>query len=617
MVVRERRRIASLAKTASALDEKLQELQMDIEAKEVAFRSYVQDSQQDLATISMNHQEQILSLMSLVKGEGDPDLSKIDEMTAASGNESIGLDLKESSNLLFLANERIAVLEQQLGELKAEMKVSETYRQEKAEARAALETKTEEYERLELRFAGQRATLRQIRDLLTNDKRDDNDLSSPAKDGVHRTCLAIIREALRDSPGPMSPMARRHSCPNIAVLQADSLSPRSRKRWEFVQGADDDVGEDEEDETPEWADEIMADLAIIAEGRLPPSLQNVPEIMDTQALEETRSVFDRLASPGSYTGIQKQRISLGDNIDASTEGGTKGPAIIKSVASSWNAESAVANNSKKGSPSRAKNGTRSGSENHRTTSIDDDFAASSLLKCEDLTKPNVSETGATVFDRLVNPTNFTGTQKEKHHAQTGAQKERQESAAERMLDHLLQSDADLFNGRQDDDKEKGENFHSRVDEYIQKNVFERLQKTTTHSFAVKHAPAPDQPDLQQEQNPSHILLPQKLDVAKGAKVALDSKPKRNSAPLGDRSTGATYKSPPRSHLRQGASSNRAAHHRSPAKRTEQSPARIKTPPRTRSPSRTRIEGYTQQNVFERLTKTTTEAYAIKKRVVKN
>jgi hypothetical protein len=413
-------------------------------------------------------------------------------------------------------------------------------------------------------------------------------------------------------------MARRHSCPNIAVFQVESFSPRSKKQWEYVQGADDDVGDDEEEETPEWADEIMADLAIIAEGRLPPSLQNVPEIIDAQAQEETGSVFDRLASPGSYTGIQKQRISLGEYSDANTEGGAKGADIIKSVASTWNAESAVANNFKKGSPSRAKNGTRSGSDNHRTTSMDEDFAASSSLKSEDSTRPNVStETGRTVFDRLINPTNFTGTQKEKHHAQAGAQKERQESAAERMLDHLLQSDADLFNGRQDEDnKEKGEHSHSRVDEYIQKNVFERLQKTTTHSFAVKHAPNPDQPDLQQEQNPSQILLSQKLDVARGAKVSLDTKPKRNAAPSADRSTGTTYKSPSRSHTRQGAS-NRAAHHRSPVKRTAQSPARNKTPPTIRSPPRTRNEEYTQQNVFERLTKTTTEAYAIKKRVVKN
>ena len=70
MVVRERRRIASLAKTASTLDEILQECQMDNEAKEIAFRSYVEDSQQDFANVSMNHQEQILSLMSLVKGGG-------------------------------------------------------------------------------------------------------------------------------------------------------------------------------------------------------------------------------------------------------------------------------------------------------------------------------------------------------------------------------------------------------------------------------------------------------------------------------------------------------------------------------------------------------------------
>ena len=83
---------------------------------------------------------------------------------------------------------------------------------------------------------------------------------------------------------------------------------------------------DEEDleNGPEWADDIMSDLAMIAEGEMPPSLQqtqhspfepysesrsNAPIMLNRSVSTPigTDSVFDRLADPHNFTGVQKQR----------------------------------------------------------------------------------------------------------------------------------------------------------------------------------------------------------------------------------------------------------------------------------------------------------------------
>jgi hypothetical protein len=69
MVVRERRRIASLARTASALDEKVQESEVAASAKDAAFRAYVDEQRLDAADLAQNQQEHILSLMDMVREE--------------------------------------------------------------------------------------------------------------------------------------------------------------------------------------------------------------------------------------------------------------------------------------------------------------------------------------------------------------------------------------------------------------------------------------------------------------------------------------------------------------------------------------------------------------------
>ena len=67
MVVRERRRVGALARTACSLDERLQTAVEDSEAKDLALRSYVDEQREQVAEMSQNQQNQILSLMELVK----------------------------------------------------------------------------------------------------------------------------------------------------------------------------------------------------------------------------------------------------------------------------------------------------------------------------------------------------------------------------------------------------------------------------------------------------------------------------------------------------------------------------------------------------------------------
>ena len=300
MVVRERRRITSLAKTASLLDEKLRACQREVEEKEAAFRTYVDDSKQDFANISLNHQEQILSLMSLVKdgsnmqasAAGDDNNKGYDNVPTANESSSSLDDSKQNSKMLVLANERISLLEQQLHDLKTERKISESLRAERKELKSSLHEKAQEHEQLETRLASLRSTLRQLRDLLSDSDSNSDTTVPDATSSRNRECLSIIKDALRVTPGPLSPMARRHSCPNI--FRTGSQSPRSAKTWEFVRSADD--GDEDEEETPDWADEIMADLAFIAQGEMPPSLQMLPELNEESTSGETKSsVFERLA----------------------------------------------------------------------------------------------------------------------------------------------------------------------------------------------------------------------------------------------------------------------------------------------------------------------------------
>ena len=67
MVVRERRRVANLARTACNLDIKSIEMEKMLQSKDDAFRSHVEEEKAERAKLARQYQEDIWSLMSLVK----------------------------------------------------------------------------------------------------------------------------------------------------------------------------------------------------------------------------------------------------------------------------------------------------------------------------------------------------------------------------------------------------------------------------------------------------------------------------------------------------------------------------------------------------------------------
>ena len=98
MVVRERRRVASLARIASTLDEKVQDAEKRLVISEAALRSCDQERRQDIADLEERQQHQILSLVEMVNKSSE---YATDEENCSAANFQ--------KKLLVLANERVSV----------------------------------------------------------------------------------------------------------------------------------------------------------------------------------------------------------------------------------------------------------------------------------------------------------------------------------------------------------------------------------------------------------------------------------------------------------------------------------------------------------------------------
>jgi hypothetical protein len=91
-----------------------------------------------------------------------------------------------------------------------------------------------------------------------------------------------------------------------------------------------------------------------------------------------------------------------------------------------------------------------------------------------------------VFDRRLSPSSYTGTKKEKVH-NSGPKKHRGESdEQDALLDDLLASDDDRFFVEDDVAHVNEQARAHKISDYTQQDVFQRLQTTTTQSYAVKH-----------------------------------------------------------------------------------------------------------------------------------
>jgi hypothetical protein len=538
MIVRERRRIAALARTASALDEKLQAATKTAEANELALRSYMDDQRHEFAALSQTQQEQILALMDMVRGDADVSALKDNLGDLLGQGQSSESDNAFDPKLFILSNELIKVLEHQLEERQSESNANDSYRARLGELTTSFDTKSRECEDLQEQLIDLRGTLRQIRDVTSKQAISD----STHESGLSTDVLEIVRGALHTAHTPSKVMRRspRTSATGSTDKARDKasrhlLSPRLKKHVELMHTSD--SGEDTD--APEWAADIMADLALIAEGKIPPVLESSSSPLEVGSQPEQFSVFDRLNDPVNFTGVQKQLRSKTTVLDRSK----------RSKSPSHHGQEERKAMSKEIADRLDKIVVPGGEVSEATTATP--LAAAESTKSID--EPSIeSKSGQrSVFDRLVSPSQYTGTQKGKFQNNQARRDQAADDVADRLLDNLLNS-SDSSDPRESS-VAKGVTTRSMLTDYTEQDVFERLQRTATQSYALKH---------------NGTMLP---DTS-----FYESKASASSI------------------------------HDSPERRKEPSSSEPSTVEATSSSS-----DYKKLNVFERLQKTTTEAFAKK------
>jgi kinesin family protein 4/21/27 len=530
MIVRERRRIAALARTASALDERVQAAENSAETSEAALRSYMDEQRHELVSSTQKQQEQILSLMDMVKQGSDSDES------AHALRDSIA-DSSSDPKLLILSNERIQVLERQVFALQNETEAVASYRDQIDMLTSNLVSASQESEDLQEELSNLRSALRQIREAATKGQQEQLDSRKKVLDSE---VLDIVKGALHPRVHSSGIPKRRFIRPNHKrSTDRPFLSPRLKKHVELMHTSDSEDNFDDKN-VQDWTSEIMADLALIAEGQMPPSLMESPELVEEASKLANFSVFDRLADPDRFTGIQKH--STMKTPAKATGSKSKRPKSPGGHVQRRALSRQIAD--------RLDKIIIPGDEPRR------DSSSQSLASPSPLNIGSLSDQKdyKSVFDRLISPSQYTGTQKEKFQETKDKRARAAEEVADRMLDDLLESDNDPLEKQM----EQTAGAAPRLSlEYTQQDVFERLQKTTTQSYAVKH---------------NGTMLPD-YDV-RGDFAFSSATVQEPALPDKDLSSSSVQSEP----LKQESNTH---------------------------------SDYTSQDVFERLQKTTTEAYAKK------
>ena len=461
------------------------------------------EQNEERALLSQNQQEQILSLMDVVKD--------VSEGTNREGAAELSQHGAFDSTMLLLANERILALEQELNELRSQSHAQDAYRERSEELEQTLQSTSQEFDVLQGDVDMLRGTLQKVREEATKGEVDG--------------CLWAILDIVNGALNPLVTTRRKKSRTKRGSVEdrEDSTSRFSshdvaKKPTDRMESTESSASEVEE--LQDWAEDIMNDLTLIAEGKIPPSLEGVAK---------ESSVFDRLSDPQSFTGTQKlvkegKKPSLDDRKAMSREISDRleqivVPDDISTVPSHTPSNESIESTSRD-----------SGSE---------------------------GKTYKSVFERLISPSHYTGTQRGKHE-----KKAKRGRASDNSTRKVLEGILESKDSRENTDEKRKDTKESGGDrtDYIQQDVFERLQKTTTQAYAVKH---------------NGTLLP-------------DGYHFDESHTHGSKQGG------------EGKRESKALQHEAST-----------SPPSHPPPTRHVQPDYTQQNVFERLQKTTTEAYSKK------
>ena len=427
MIVKERRRVSALARAASSLDERLLAAEKEVIVRESAFKNYIREQNEEATAASLKKQEHILSLMDIVKEDTE-------RSTSHDSAELPRTNLTRDATMLVLANERIASLEQQITDLRSREATLDSYRDKVNELEDSLSEKIHEHEEMQNRLYRIELGLKKLSDEL-----GDNP-------GTHNLESLSDLQALLSGPTSPGQSAKRQSFES-PLQKIDTLTSS-------VHNTDDDS------DLPEWASDIMADLVYIAEGKPPPSMEKSISV-GRQPARPTLHISPPPYSEDISHGVpQEGRKDAGESNSSTVH-----PSTDKAGRKAMSRE--IADRLEKivipGQDSVERDA------DHRDP--DDDV-----------------EKHQSVFERLVSPSQYTGTQREKYFSSRKKRKETADEAATRLLDHLLEGDDEAEGTRHD----SGLNHsHSVYEDYTQVNVFERLQKTTTQAFAVKHIPSQD------------------------------------------------------------------------------------------------------------------------------
>ena len=101
MIVRERRRIAALAKVASSMDERVQATEKALVVSEAALRSSLEDHRRDVADLEQRQHDQIISLIDMVTESAD--------LKFIESEDDLQSVVMFQKKLLVLANERVSL----------------------------------------------------------------------------------------------------------------------------------------------------------------------------------------------------------------------------------------------------------------------------------------------------------------------------------------------------------------------------------------------------------------------------------------------------------------------------------------------------------------------------
>lgn len=420
MVVKERRRVGALARSSSLLDTKLQVAEKNSREKSDALRNYMEEFQKEKNTLIQSHQEHILSLMDLVRENDSSD------------------DSSRKQELEYLADERIRALTAQVETYKSELETAEMELIRLGEIENEIHKIRKDSRSAQKNLRGALSSMRSLHQLVTR----KTETLDPA---LSKEIISIIDDGLSFGTDNMeirvSPKLRRQS------IQLDPFSDEAIM-----------IDDSEVEEVPAWANDIMKDLSIIAEGNIPPSLsalasdiESTPPPSTNKSGEDT-SVFDRLNDPSTFTGTQKKALK-----------------------------------SRKPKKERAHNKERSGPEVRRVMAenIAESLNKISVPDPQTQDDQDFEEDGEkqylTVFERLMSPSQYTGTQREKVQKSKSKAEKIQNEVAERILDDILTDNVDNHDISVDHTLSL-----ERAEEYARQDVFERLQKTTTQSYAVKY-----------------------------------------------------------------------------------------------------------------------------------